>query len=113
MTKVYIKENGKKVTIEVSDEVAVVIAKTRRDIWKSDAKALAPQFNGTPEKDIENAVKSYLSIDAWMTNLAMTEDSFIRLQDIMANAGELKSRCEYTKLIQNKFANEVFEELKK
>lgn len=74
------------------------------------AKALAPQFNGTSESDIENAVKSYLAIDAWMTNLAMTEDSFIRLQDIMANAGELSGRCEYTKLIENKYANEVYEE---
>ncbi|MEG1806476.1 MAG: hypothetical protein RR327_08870, partial [Clostridia bacterium] len=50
MTQIYIKENGKKVTIEVSDEVAVAIEETRRDIWKSEAKA---QYHNTSLDGIE------------------------------------------------------------
>lgn len=34
----------------------------------------------------------------------MTEDSFIRLQDIMESAGELSERVEFAELVDNSFA---------
>ena len=38
MKQVYFKQNGSKVTIEVSDEVEKILTETRRAIWRNDAK---------------------------------------------------------------------------
>lgn len=73
------------------------------------AEKLLSQFPGLTQGEMENVVESYLEIDAWMTDgMAMTEDSFNRLQDIMENAGELDKRAVYADLIFNDYANEVY-----
>ena len=36
--QIYLKQNGEKVTVEVSDEVEKVLTETRRGIWRNDAK---------------------------------------------------------------------------
>lgn len=75
------------------------------------AKVLKPQFDGTSEKDIANAVRSYLEIDVWMTNMSMTEDSFERLQDVMVNAKVLENKAKYEKLVDNSYADEAYKEV--
>lgn len=75
------------------------------------ASSLQGQFTGTEITQIAAAVESYHAIDAWCSDFAMTEDSFIRLQDIMQNAEQLSKRAEYTKLIFNDIANKVKAEL--
>lgn len=72
------------------------------------AEKIVKQFPSTTIKSIETAIKSYKSIDAWKTNLQATESSFERLQNIMENAGELPKRIEFSKLVDNTFAKEVF-----
>ena len=71
------------------------------------AKALAPSFPGISENSLKITIESYLSIDAWCSTPVMTEESFNRLQDIMENAGELTSRADFNKVVDNTFAIEV------
>ena len=46
-----------------------------------------------------------------MTNLAMSETAFDNLQNVMQNAGELKTRVEYSKITDNTFATKLYNEL--
>jgi NitT/TauT family transport system substrate-binding protein len=73
------------------------------------AEKLSSQFQASTYTEILNSITNYFNIDAWMTNMSMTESSFNRLQDIMENAGELDKRASYTNLIDNTYANEVYE----
>ena len=78
-----------------------IYSHTEREV----AALISPQFSGTPVATLENSVKSYKSIDAWVSDLRMSESSFIRLQDVMENAGELAERVDYDVLVDNSFVN--------
>ncbi len=77
---------------------------------KTVARALAPSFDGISVDSLAVTIESYLTIDAWSSHPAMTQESFERLQDIMQNAGELSKRADYAKLVDNTLANEVMTE---
>ena len=71
------------------------------------AEKLIKHFSGFSPDDVKTSIVSYRRIDAWMKNPIMTEDSFNRLQVIMENAGELERRADYSKLVDNSFAQKV------
>jgi len=72
------------------------------------AEAIVKQFPSTTINSIETSIKSYKNINAWKTDMQATEASFTRLQDIMENAGELTSRVEFNKIVDNSIARQVF-----
>ncbi|MBQ3116562.1 MAG: ABC transporter substrate-binding protein [Clostridia bacterium] len=72
------------------------------------AEAIVKQFPSTSITSIARSIESYKSIDAWKTDLIATEDSFTRLQNIMANAGELESAVPFSKIVNNSLAEKVF-----
>ena len=76
------------------------------------ADKLYAAFPSTSLNSIATSVKNYQSIDSWATDMAMTESSFNRLQDIIAEAGELPSRADFNKLVDNSYAKEVYASLK-
>ena len=73
-------------------------------------QALLPHFAGFTEEDIRTSVLSYREIDAWMKDPVMTEESFNRLQTIMEDAGELSERADFSKLVDNSFAQKIIAE---
>lgn len=75
------------------------------------APYLLPYFESTPLSSIDVSLKSYLEIDAWRTDLSMTESSFERLQDIIENAGELESRADFDDLVDNSYAQKVYKDV--
>ena len=75
------------------------------------APYLLPYFESTPVESIAVSLDSDREIDAWMTNLAMTEDSFTRLQDIIDNAGELDHRVDFSDLVDTSYANEAYKDV--
>jgi NitT/TauT family transport system substrate-binding protein len=77
------------------------------------APYLVKYFEGVSESSLTASVKRYKNIDAWRTELSMTEDSFNRLQDIIDNAGELSRRVSMNELVNNRYAQKVYEELYK
>ena len=68
------------------------------------AKVIAPQFEGTDLETITTIVERYASQDTWKGDLIFEEDSFILLQNILEEAGELDGRVPYTDLVNTSYA---------
>ncbi len=75
------------------------------------APNLVRYFEGVSESAIAASVERYRSIDAWRTELSMTEESFNNLQDIIENAGELERRVPMKNLVNNAYAQKVYKEV--
>ncbi len=82
---------------------------------ENDAATIAPHlvkhFPSTSVESLATSVQSYKNIDAWDNDMAMTEQSFNRLQDIIESAGELSSRGKFSDLVDNSYVNEVYKNL--
>lgn len=75
------------------------------------ADKLTGYFDGISHTALQASVARYRAIDAWRSELTMTEASFERLQDIIANAGELPRRAKMTDLVNNDYAKKVYDAL--
>lgn len=63
-----------------------------------------------PDTDVEllaNVLQSYIDIDAWNENPVLKEESYNLLQTVMEEAGELKTRAPYEKVVNNYYAEEA------
>ncbi len=76
------------------------------------AENLVSHFPSTSVESLATSVTSYRNIDAWVTDMAMTEASFERLQDIISSAGELDRRADFGALVDNSYATEIYAALK-
>ncbi len=80
-------------------------------------EAIAPylekHFADTSIESLETSIRNYKRIDSWATDMAMTEESFERLQDIIASAGELPERAPFSLFVDNSLVKEVYASLKK
>ncbi len=75
------------------------------------AKYLTSYFDGTSEESIKTSLDSYIAIDAWVTNMAMKESAFTRLQDIIDFAGELEKRVAFGDVVTTEAAQKVYDEV--
>lgn len=75
------------------------------------AESILKQFPGTTKQSVADSIRSYKRIDAWTTRLAMDENAFDNLQNVMKNANELKNRVDYDAITENVYANGVYDEL--
>lgn len=81
--------------------------------WVKDhtTQEIAEEIKGFfPDTDVEllaNVLQSYKDIDAWKTEPTMKEESFELLQTVMEQAGELKQRAPFDKIINNDYAQEA------
>ena len=75
------------------------------------APLLVPYFASTPVSSIQVSIESYKSIDAWAKNLAMTSESFSRLQDVIDNAGELPRRVNFDEMIDTARAQKAYDDI--
>ena len=91
------------------------VTKAVKYVNETDGTTVAPYlteyFEGISETALAASVERYKSIDAWRTELTMTEESFERLQDIIENAGELEERAKMTDLVDNSYAKKVYGEV--
>lgn len=87
--------------------------KAQQWVWSASdeeiGEAMQPFFPDTDVETLALVAKSYRETDSWTKDPIMTKDSFTRLQDIMAGAGELAGRVEFEKLVDNSFAQKVVE----
>ena len=93
------------------------VMKAIKYINETPSTAVAPYltkyFTGTSETSLAASVERYRVIDAWRTDLIMTESSFNRLQDIISNAGELSRRAAINELVNNTYAQEAYNQIYK
>ncbi|MCD8308745.1 MAG: ABC transporter substrate-binding protein [Clostridia bacterium] len=72
---------------------------------------LTAYFDGTSAESLANSVQSYKDIDAWVANMAMEEQAYERLLDIIDSAGELERRVDFGDLVITETAQKVYEEV--
>ena len=93
------------------------VTKAVKYIHETEPKLVAPHlmkyFEGVSENSLAASVERYKNIDAWRTDLSMTEESFERLQDIIDNAGELERRVNMQELVDNTYAGKAYSEIYK
>ena len=70
------------------------------------ASVIADYFPDTSKKDLTNIIKRYRDIDSWFTTTYIEENDFEHIQEIMKNAGYLKEKAPYNKLVDNTFSKE-------
>ena len=71
------------------------------------AQIIRPQFPGTSVEVLANVVQRYKDIDAWNSDLCMQPESLDRLQAVMQEAGELKERVDFQKIVDNTWAEKA------
>ena len=84
---------------------------TMEESAQTVAKYLVSYFDGTSEASLANSVQAYKDIDAWVTNMAMEESAFTRLQDVIENSGELERRVDFDELILADAAQKAYDEV--
>lgn len=71
------------------------------------AKVIQPQFKETDLDTITTIVKRYADQDTWKEDLNFEEESFILLQNILEEAGELENRVPYEDLVTCEFSKKA------
>ena len=110
---------AKKSWLEKNEDTAEgflrAVTKAVKYINETPSQTVAPYltayFEGISVDALASSVERYRAIDAWRTELSMTEDSFNRLQDIIENAGELSRRASLNELTDNSYATKVYKEV--
>lgn len=73
------------------------------------AKVIAPQFEETDVETLTIIVERYAAQDTWKNNLIFEEDSFLLLENILNEAGELETFAPYEDLVDNSYAQKAFQ----
>lgn len=71
------------------------------------AAVIKPQFSETETSTIAAIVDRYLSQDTWKTDLIFQKESFMLLQDILMDAGELEQPVPYEDLVTTEYAKKA------
>lgn len=71
------------------------------------ADSIIPYFPNTDRDLLITVLNRYKEIDVWSETPFISEDGFDLLQTIIQDAGELKEKVPYDKIINNNFVNEA------
>ncbi len=71
------------------------------------AKTIQPQFEETDLETLTTIITRYYQQDTWKDNLIFEEESFMLLQNILEQSGELPERVPYDKLVTTEFAQKA------
>ncbi len=74
---------------------------------KEIAEVLKPSFPDTDTELLTVVAERYKKIDAWCKVPAMKKESFELLQTVMKQAGELKQKAPYDKVVVNTYADKA------
>lgn len=104
--KSYIEENSK-----IIQKFTNAIYKAQKWVEEHTMKEVAEEikdfFPDTDVELLEKVLQSYKDINAWKTSPEMKKESFELLQTIMEEAGELKQRVPFEKVVNNSYSNKV------
>ena len=96
--KSFIKEN-KEVIKKFNDAIQKGLDFVHNNDSETIAKIIQVEFPDTKLDDLTNTIEQYKKIDTWPTKTLFTEESFLHMQDIMINAGQLTKKVNYNELI--------------
>lgn len=112
-TKNYMDKNS-----DIIDKFTRAIYKGQLWVQKNSnediAKSIKSFFPGTDEALIVQVVKNYKDIDAYAKDPVLKEENLNRLMDIIQSydANLLKTRPEYSKVVNNTFADKAIKNIK-
>lgn len=102
--KSYIEQNS-----EIIQKFTNAIYKGQKWVEEHTTEEIAEEiksfFPDTDAQLLAKVLQSYKDIDAWKSTPVMKEESFNLLQDVMEEAGELKTRAPFDKIVNNNYAN--------
>lgn len=108
--KSFIEKESKKV-----DALLRSITKATKYIYEHSvddvADKIAKYFDATGKESVATSLANYKAINTWVTNMAMTESRFNRLQDIIQSAGELERRVNFADIVLTERANAIYQEV--
>lgn len=106
------KESWLEKNSETAKGFLTAITKATKYLKETDsatvAEYLLPYFAGTSLESIKIALDSYTKIDAWASDMQMKEESFLRLEKVIDNAGELSAYADFNALVDNAYAKEAY-----
>ena len=106
------KESWLKKNADVAEGFTKAVMKAIQYVNNTPAATIAPYlaqyFDATSADSLTASVERYKSIDAWQTNMQVTEAGFHRLQDIIEGAGELQRRATLSELVDNSYAQKAY-----
>jgi len=107
--KSYIKKNSGLIQKFVN-----AIYKAQKWVDEHDAKEIAeliaPSFPDTDIKILESSIARYKEIEAYAKTPVMKEEAYEKLQTVMSEAGELKQKAPFDKVVNNSFAEKAVKE---
>ena len=71
------------------------------------SRCLQKHFTTTPLTSLKASLQSYKSIDAWTSDLKLTESMFNKLIEVITNAGESVTGVNFLDIVDNTIANQV------
>lgn len=71
------------------------------------ARCIQPQFPETDLDTLTRIITRYYDQDTWKNDLIFEEKSFVLLQNILEEAGELSERVDYPTLVDSSFARQA------
>lgn len=76
---------------------------------KEIAEAVKDFFPDTDTELLAEVIQNYKDIDAWNETPILKQESFDLLQSVMEEAGELKQKAPYDKIVNNSFGEKILE----
>ena len=73
------------------------------------AQALLPSFEGNSVEELAIAVEQYLAINAWSSDMILSEESFDNLMNVMLNAGVITQKSNWANIVDNSIAQSLKE----
>ncbi len=71
------------------------------------AAALLPSFDGNTLEDMKIAVQQYIAINAWSSDMILTEESFANLMAVMLNAGVITEESNWSDCVDNSIVEKL------
>jgi len=71
------------------------------------AAALEKSFTGNTLEELATAVEQYVKINAWSSDMVLTEEGFENLMNVMLNAGVITEKSNWSDVVDNTLANSL------
>jgi len=102
----YLKKHG-----DVAEKFVKAIKKAYNFIITNDsttvAQALLPSFEGNSVSELAIAVEQYVAIQAWSSDMILSEESFNNLMNVMLHAGVITERSNWADVVDNTIATKL------
>lgn len=96
-------ENNPKIIKGFSNAINKALKYVQDNTSEDIAKLILDQFPNTSLEDMITIVDRYKTAEAWKKNIAINEEEWKHIQEIVISAGELDQMVDYDRLIYNKY----------